>query len=211
MWKVANVTLIETSVYPDMWKVANVTLIETSVYPDTWKVANVTPIETSVYPDMWKVANVTPIETSVYPDMWKVANVTAIYKKDDKILVKSYRPISLLPICGKMFEKLIFIHLYSYLNSNNLLTKNQSGFRPGDSTINQLLFLVKEIHEAFDNPKYLDVRALFLDIAKAFDKVWYEGLIFKLKQNGISGNLLKHFESYLHNRKILLVPILNIL
>ena len=69
--------------------------------------------------------------------------------------------------------------------------QNQSGFRPGDSTINQLLFLVNEIHEAFDNPKCLEVRAVFLDISKAFDKVWHEGLIFKLKQNGISGNLLK--------------------
>ena len=69
------------------------------------------------------------------------------------------------------------------------------------STINQLLFIVNEIHEAFDNPKCFEVRAVFLDIAKAFDKVWHEGLIFKLKQNGISGNLLNFCESYLHNRK----------
>ena len=141
------------------------------------------------------------IETSVYPDMWKLANVTPIYKKENKQLVKNYRPISLLPICGKMFEKIIFNSLYNYLNGNGLLTKNQSGFRPGDSTSNQLLFLVNVIHEAFDNPKCLEVRAVFLDISKAFDKVWHEGLIFKLKLNGISGNLLKFFESYLHNRK----------
>ena len=54
---------------------------------------------------------------------------------------------------------------------------------------------------AFDNPNCLEVRAVFLDISKAFDKVWHEGLIFKLKQNGISGNLLKFFVSYLQNRK----------
>ena len=123
----------ETSVYPDTWKIANVTLVETFVYRDTWKVANVTPIETSVYPDTWKVANVTPVETFVYRDMWKVANVTQIYKKENMMLVNIYRPISLLPICGKIFEKSIFNHLYSYLNSNNLFTENQSGFRPGDS------------------------------------------------------------------------------
>ena len=84
-----------------------------------------------------------------------------------------------------MFEKILFNNLYSYLIANDLITKNQSGFRPGDSTINQLLFLVNEIHEAFENPKSLEVRAVFVDISKAFDKVWHDGLIFKLKQNGI--------------------------
>ena len=74
-------------------------------------------------------------------------------------------------------------------------------FRPGDSTFNQLLYLINEIHEAFDDPKSLEVRAVFLDISKAFDKVWHDGLIFKLKQNGISGGLIKLFGNYLHNRK----------
>ena len=116
-------------------------------------------------------------------------------------MIKNYRPISLLPICGKIFEKIIFNNLYKYLNANNLITKNQSGFRPGDSTSNQLLYLINEIHEAFDDPKSLEVRAVFLDISKAFDKVWHDGLIFKLKQNGISGSLTKLFGNYLHNRK----------
>ena len=122
--------------------------------------------------------------------------VTPIYKKGDKQLIKNYRPISLLPICGKKFGKIVFNNLYNYLNTNNLLTRNQSGFRPGDSTTNQLLCLVDEIHQAFENPASLEVRAIF-DISKAFDKVWHDGLIFKLKQNGISGGLLKFFESYL--------------
>ena len=141
------------------------------------------------------------LETSTYPDMWKLANVTPIHKKESKNLIRNYRPISLLPICSKLFEKLVFNGLYNYLISNNLLTKNQSGFRPGDSTINQLLFLINEIHAAFDDPKALEVRAVFLDISKAFDKVWHEGLIFKLEQNGISGKLLEFFRSYLTNRK----------
>ena len=139
--------------------------------------------------------------TSLYPDSWKLANVAPIFKKGDKQSTNNYRPISLLPICGKMFEKIICNILYSYLNANNLITKNQSGFRPGDSTTNQLLFLVDEIHQAFKDTKSLEVCAVFLDISKAFDKVWHDGLIFKLKQNGISGSLLKFSESYLHNRK----------
>ena len=141
------------------------------------------------------------LESSVYPDMWKVADVTPIFKKEDKQLIKNYRPISLLPICGKIFEKLIFNSLYAYLSSNSLITKNQSGFVPSDSCTNQLLFLINEIHEAFANPSSLEVRAIFLDISKAFDKVWHEGLIFKLRRNGVSGKLLKFFESYLRNRK----------
>ena len=141
------------------------------------------------------------LSTSIYPNMWKLANVTPSFKKGDKQLIENYRPISLLPICGKCFEKIIFNNLYSYLNVNNLITNNQSGFRPGDSTTNQLVYLTNEIHEAFENPHSLEVRAVFLDISKAFDKVWHEGLIFKLKQNGISGNLLNLFENYLTNRK----------
>ena len=101
------------------------------------------------------------LSSVVYPNSWKLANVTPIHKKDDKQLVKKYRPISLLPICSKLFEKLIFNCLYRYLNNNGLITKNQSGFIPGDSTINQLLYLVNDIHNAFENPKTLDVRAIF--------------------------------------------------
>ena len=86
------------------------------------------------------------LSTSKYPGTWKLVNVTPIFKKGDKQLIKNYRPISLLPICGKIFEKIIFNNLYSYLNANNLVTKNQSSFRPGDSTTNQLLYLVNEIH-----------------------------------------------------------------
>ena len=91
------------------------------------------------------------LSTSIYPDMWKLANVTPIFKKGDKQLIKNYIPISLLPNCGKIFEKLIFNNLYTYLDTNNLITKNQSGFRPGDSTTNQLLYLLDEIHQAFDS------------------------------------------------------------
>ena len=100
-----------------------------------------------------------------------------------------------------MFEKIIFNNVNSYLNVNNLIIKNQSGFPPGHSTTTQLLYLVNEIHEAFADLKSLEGRAVFLDISKSFDKVWHKGLIFKLKQNGISGKLLKFLESYLCNRK----------
>ena len=101
----------------------------------------------------------------------------------------------------KFFEKIVFKHLYNYLISNKLLTKNQSGFSRGDSGTNQLVSFVHDIHKAFDDNSCLEVRAVFLDMSKAFDKVWHEGLIHKLKQNGIDGKILALLTNYLSNRR----------
>ena len=115
-----------------------------------------------------------------------VANsVLPIHKKESRQLKKNYRPISLLSICGKIFEKLIVDVMYEFLNKLNLWTPKQSGFRSWDSTINQLLSITNEIHKAFDEYPSRETRAIFLDISKAFDNVWHEGLIFKLKSNGV--------------------------
>ena len=140
------------------------------------------------------------LNSGIYPDLWKQANVTPIHKKGSKQIVSNYRPISLLSICGKLFERIVFKYLYNHLNSNKLITTNQSGFRPGDSTINQLVALVDNIHKTFDKRESSEVRAVFLDISKAFDKVWHEGLLFKLKQNGIPGSVLALLHNYLSNR-----------
>ena len=139
--------------------------------------------------------------TGIFPKQWKRANVTPVHKKDNKQLVKNYRPISLIPIFAKVFEKIIFMNLYNHLIDNDLITKNQSGFRPGDSVTNQLIYLVHEIFESFDSHKNLEVRSVYLDMSKAFDKVWHEGLLLKLKKNGVTGNLLKLMENYLSNRE----------
>ena len=113
----------------------------------------------------------------------------------------NYRPISLLPILGKIFEKLLFDKVYSHLCENGLLTQNQSGFRPGDSTINQLLSITHKIYRAFEEILSKETRSVFLDLSKAFDRVWHEGLLYKLECNGITGNLLTLIEDYLANRK----------
>ena len=141
------------------------------------------------------------LKTGIFPKQWKRAHVTPVHKKDNKQLIKNYRPISLLPIFAKIFEKIVFKNLYNHLVKNDLITKNQSGFRPGDSVTNQLILLVHKILESFDCTENLEVRSVYLDMSKAFDKVWHEGLIFKLKQNGVKGNLLRLFENYLCNRE----------
>ena len=76
--------------------------------------------------------------------------------------------------------------MFGFFNENDLISQHQSGFKPGDSCINQLLSVTYEIYQSFDEG--FDNRSVFIDISKAFDKVWHDGLIFKLKQNGISGN-----------------------
>ena len=80
-----------------------------------------------------------------------------------------------------------------------MISPNQSGFRPGDSCVNQLIAITHEIYKLFDDG--LEVRGVFLHISKAFDKVWHEGLLLKLLLNGISGNLLKLLRDFLYCRK----------
>ena len=123
------------------------------------------------------------MESGSFPSEWKKGNVVPIHKKDDKQCLKNYRPISLLPICGKIFEKLIFNEMFKFFIENELISPNQSGFKPGDSCINQLLAITHETYKSFDDG--FEVTGVFLDTSKAFDKVWYGGLIFKLKQSYI--------------------------
>ena len=127
------------------------------------------------------------------------ANIVLIHKEGDKQCLKNYRPFSLLPVGGKILEKLIFNEMFRFFIANNLISSNQSGFKPGDACINQLLSITHEICKSFDNG--FKLRGVFLDITKAFDKVWREGIIFKLKQNGISGKLLSVLSDFLKDRK----------
>ena len=89
--------------------------------------------------------------------------------------------------------------MFGFFIENDLISQHQSGFKPGDSCINQLLSITHEIYQSFDEG--FDVCSVLLDISKAFDKVWHDDLIFKLKQNGISGNLLNLLSNFLRNRK----------
>ena len=121
-----------------------------------------------------------------------------IHKKDDKQILKIYRPVSLLPICAKIFERIIYNRIFEYLIENSLTTENPSEFKPGHSCINQLLSIRHDIYKSFNDG--FEVKGVFLDISKAFHKVWHEGLIYKLKQNGISRKLLNVTKYFLDSR-----------
>ena len=137
------------------------------------------------------------LKCGIFPDDWKKGIIVPIFKKGAKQNIKNYRPVSLLPICSKIFERIIYDNMSKYFLDNNLITPKQSGFRPGDSCINQLLSITHDIFTSFDNG--LEVRRVFLDISKAFDKVWHDGLIYKLKQNRIKDELLCLLIDFLKN------------
>ena len=135
-----------------------------------------------------------------FPFEWKKANVIPTFKKGDKQCIKYCRPVSLLPVCSKVFERLLYINMFSFFFSeNDLISPKQSGFRPGESCTNQLLSTVHKILSAFNDSH--KVRGVFLDISKAFDRVWHEGLLFKLRQNRISGKLITLIKDFLSCRK----------
>ncbi|XP_053378589.1 uncharacterized protein LOC128548180 [Mercenaria mercenaria] len=139
------------------------------------------------------------LQSCTLPSAWKEAHVTAIHKKGDALLPSNYRPVSLLNTTEKVFERLVFRHVFNHLQDINFLTTAQSGFIPGDSTVNQLVLIYETLCKALDDG--LEVRVVFFDISKAFDKVWHKGLLSKLEYAGITGPLLSWFQSYLSDRR----------
>ena len=132
--------------------------------------------------------------------MEEIQSYIPVQKNGDKQILDNHRPVSLLPICGKIFEKLLFSSISKFLDNNNLLSSNQSGFKPSYSCEYQLVSLFHDIYASFDCCSSFDVRGIFMDISKTFDRVSHEGLIYKLQSLGISGLPPKYIETFLSNR-----------
>ncbi len=151
-----------------------------------------------VAPTLLKLFKATFHQNKV-PLIWKQSNVTPIFKKGNKSDPNNYRPVSLLCTTEKILEKIVFKYLYNHIRDNSLLSKWQSGFLPGCSTISQLLEIYHQFCQSVDDGK--EVRVVFLDISRAFDRVWHAGLLFKLHKYGVRGELLKWISDYLTNRQ----------
>ena len=117
-----------------------------------------------------------------------------LFKKGDASELNNYRPVSLLPCTSKILERTVFKNVYNYLRDNHILSPHQSGFQSGDSTVNQLAYLYHVFSKALDAKK--DVRIVFCDVSKAFDRVWHEGLLYKLAKIGIGGKLLEFCKNF---------------
>ena len=106
----------------------------------------------------------------------------------------------MLPILGKVFEKILYNNIFEYLQESTLLCKSQSGFRRSDTCEYILVSIVYETYASFDcNPPF-DVRAVFLDISKAFNRVWHNELVYKMKLLGMTESPLKLTQNVLNNK-----------
>ena len=102
-----------------------------------------------------------------FSSKWKKENVVPVQKRGNKLSLKNYHPVSLLLICGKIFERLIYNKMFEYFIENYLISQNQSGFKPGDSCINQLPSIANKIYKFFDVG--YETRGIFPDMLKAFE------------------------------------------
>ena len=134
----------------------------------------------------------------IFPSELKLARVVPIFKAGDPTQITNYRPISVLTLFSKVFEKIMYNHVLDFMDKNNLFYEHQYGFRQRHSTQHAIITLVDRITHSLDNGDI--VISVFLDLKKAFDTVDHHILLRKLFAYGIRGNSFKWFQSYLSNR-----------
>ena len=139
------------------------------------------------------------LQEALIPQQWKKSHVSPIYKNGHRMQPNNYRPVSLTSIICKLLEKIVRQAVMEHLIDNGLINDNQHGFVPGSSCITQLLVALDHWTDILDNHGALD--AIYLDFAKAFDKVPHERLLLKVENHGIKGNALKWIRDFLSNRQ----------
>ena len=139
------------------------------------------------------------IELGVFPHLLKIAKVISIHKGESKMLASNYRPISLLPIFGKIFEKIIFIRLSDFTSKFSILYEKQYGFQSAKCTEDAIIDIQQNILDSLERKEH--PCCVFLDFAKAFDTVNHKILLSKLDHYGIRGKTLQLIESYLTERE----------
>ena len=134
-----------------------------------------------------------------YPEIFKTAKVTALFKGGVESEVDNYRPISVLPVLNKVFEKILHNQLVDFLNSNNVLSSQQFGFRKKHSTSHAISCLFEKLASNYEKGEMSAV--LFIDLKSAFDTIDFDLLLKKLGFYGIRNNVLDLLQSYLSGRK----------
>ena len=144
------------------------------------------------------------LKESCFPDCWKVSSVVPVFKNvGERSTAKNYRPVSLLSVVSKVFEKLVNNRIVDHLEKCGLFSNFQYGFGSSRSTADLLLVVSDRICRVFNKSEA--TRAVALDISNAFDRVWYAGLLHKRKFYGISGQIFGLICSFLSNRQLRVV------
>ena len=138
------------------------------------------------------------VKQGIYPRKLKRAKIVPIFKSGDETDPNNYRPISLLSVFNKIFEKLMYKRLESFIKKNDLISKFQYGFRTKHSTEHAILDIINTIQTNMDNKLYSC--GVFIDLCKAFDTVDHDILLYKLHHYGIRGTINDWFSSYLKDR-----------
>ena len=138
------------------------------------------------------------ITTRSFPDIWKLAKVRPLFKGGNSDSANNFRPISIIPTIGKIMERIIHVQTIAHFEDYNILSEAQCGFRAGRSTGTCLVSFLDIIYREIDQGGVCGV--VSLDLAKAFDTVDHERLIYKLKCYGFRYSCLKWYESYLSSR-----------
>ena len=139
------------------------------------------------------------MESGIFPSVLKVGKVTPVFKKGDPQLFDNYRPISILPVFGKIFEKIIYGRLYSFFGSEKIIYDKQFGFRANHSTSHAVNYSIDHILRNLEDKNH--VIGIFIDLSKAFDTIDHKKLLVKLEHCGIRGMCLELLRSYLADRK----------
>ena len=143
----------------------------------------------------------TSLRLSIIPQSWKAANVVMIPKPNkNHSLPENFRPISLLNTMSKILERVVQKRLTHWIDENHILSDTQCGFRKGRQTKDHILRLVQSVQQAFNKNEMTGV--VFVDIEKAFDKIWHNGLLFKLKNKNIPPYLGAWIQNYLSGRTL---------
>ena len=138
------------------------------------------------------------MDEGYFPHILKIGKITPIYKKDDPQEIGNYRPISILPIFGKIFEKVIYSRLYSFMNCMNVIYNIQFGFRKNHSTSHAINYSINKILGEVEKKRH--VIGIFIDLSKAFDTIDHKKLLVKLEHYGVRGVCHKLLASYLSSR-----------
>ena len=138
------------------------------------------------------------MEEGIFPEVLKTGKITPIYKKDDPQKFGNYRPVSVLPIFSKIFEKIIYSRFYSFLTTMNVIYENQFGFRNNHSTSNAINYSINKILGEIEKKRH--AIGIFIDLSKAFDTLDHNKLLIKLEHYGIRGICHKLMGNYLTNR-----------